>query len=474
MNIFQTLKEKGYETIPSDFYDKISEWKSWYDGDVKNFHNFKIFNGQNTIQCHRYTMGMAKKVCEDWANLLMNEKVKITLEGTAEQEFFDSVCKNNNFEVRINEMQEFKVAFGTTAYIVSVENVAVNSEGVISGIDGSKISIDYVTAANIFPISWRNREVTECAFVSEHFINGQIYAYIQIHRLDSSKNYVIENSLYESKNENLNEVSLASVEQFKNVAPVIHTHSPHRMFTVDRLNISNNIDLSSPMGISVYANAIDPLKGVDIAYDSYINEFVLGKKKIMIQPGATRDIDGKPYFDPNAVEYFVLPEDIKDGNVVTPIDMSLRTEEHNKGMQDMLNVLSSKCGFGENHYRYENGGVSTATEIISENSSMFRTIKKHEIILESVLIELCRIVLRLGNSVFGLGLDENIEISIDFDDSIIEDKQVEFNRTMQLLNAGLIPAEEARSILMNEDIETARAALPKMTDMVTEEENEIE
>ena len=62
------------------------------------------------------------------------------------------------------------------------------------------------------------------------------------------------------------------------------------------------------------------------------------------------------------------------------IDMNLRTEEHSKGIQDMLNALSSKCGFGENHYKYERGSIATATQIVSENSTLFRTLKKHEII----------------------------------------------------------------------------------------------
>ena len=111
MNIFEKLKERGFDTVPESFYTTIGVWKSWYEGEVKDFHRYKVFNGQNHVQCRRYTMGMAKKVCEDWANLLMNEKVKITLEGTKEQDFFDSVCADNNFAVKISEMQELKAEF---------------------------------------------------------------------------------------------------------------------------------------------------------------------------------------------------------------------------------------------------------------------------------------------------------------------------------------------------------------------------
>jgi A118 family predicted phage portal protein len=134
----------------------------------------------------------------------------------------------------------------------------------------------------------------------------------------------------------------------------------------------------------------------------------------------------------------------------------------------MLNALSSKCGFGNNHYKFDNGSIATATQVVSEHSDMFETLKKHEKVLEAVLIELCRILLRCGNLYMGLGLDEDVEISVDFDDSIIEDKQAEFSRDMQLLSAGIMNAYEIRMKYMNEDEATARAALPQMDDLVSE------
>lgn len=465
------LKSMGYSTVPASFYGDIAVWKSWYDGNVRSFHKYQVYNGLSHVDCKRYTMGMAKKVAEDWANLLLNEKVKITLEGAAEQAFFDGVCKENNFAVKSNEMQELKSALGTVAYVVRASSVDVDRDtGKISGKDGAALKIDYVTAPNIFPLSWENGIVRECAFSSTVMYGGKEYTYLQIHRKGEDGNYIIENRLYQ----NSTEAELSTVKSMANVPPVVHTNSPMPQFVIDRLNIANNVDNTLPMGIPAFANAIDQLKGVDVAYDSYVNEFVLGKKRVMVKPGAVKDLDGNPVFDPNELYYYVLPEDTADGNVIQPIDMTLRTAEHNAGLQDMLNALSSRCGFGENHYRFDSGSVATATQVISENSTMFRTIKKHEIVLEQVLTELCRIILRLGNSVMGMGLNEDVEISVDFDDSIIEDKQTDFARDMQMLNAGIMNAWEFRARWMNEDEATAKAALPSMEDMTDEEQEEVE
>lgn len=473
MTIIEKLKEKGYNTVPSDFYSMIGVWKSWYDGDVKNFHDYKVFNGQKTVQCHRYTLGMAKKVAEDWANLLMNEKVQITLEGKKEQEFVDGIFKDNNFRVKANESQEMKAGLGTAGYVARVIDVDVR-EDTGSVIGGGKIKLDYPTAQNVYPLSWENGIVTECAFTSSVTAGKDKYLYLQIHHKDESGKYVIENYIYSDREGNLSEANLADVKGFERVPPVFYTDSDKPWFVIDRLNIANNVDNTLPMGIPAFANAIDQLKGVDIAYDSYVNEFVLGKKRIMVKPGATKDLDGEPVFDPNELTYYVLPEDTTDGNIIHEVDMTLRTEAHNAGLQDMLNALSSRCGFGENHYKFDNGSVATATQVVSENSSMFRTIKKHEIILESVLIDLCRIILHIGNSIMNAGLDEDVEISIDFDDSIIEDKATEFSRDMQMMNAGVLNDWEFRMKWRNEDEATAKAALPKMEDIATEKQEEVE
>ena len=72
------------------------------------------------------------------------------------------------------------------------------------------------------------------------------------------------------------------------------------------------------------------------------------------------------------------------------------------------------------------------------------------------------------------GLNEDVEISVDFDDSIIEDVQSEFTRDLQMLNAGIMNDWEFRAKYMNEDEATAKAALPKMQDMTDEQQDEVE
>lgn len=467
-NIFGKLRELGFKTCPEDFYGYVDLWKSWYDGDVEKFHHYKVYNGQKKIKCDRYGLGMAKKVCEDWANLLLTEKVKVTLEGEAEQEFFDKVCKDNSFEVKASELEELTFYGGTTAIIVRAVDVPVNEQtGEVTGT--GRLLLDYAYMPNIYPLSWENGRIIECAFATRKVDGEDEYMYVQIHRLTEQKTYDIENYLFRDNEGVLSQVPLDTIADLADVVETVHTKEKDRLFVINRPNIVNNIDPSLPLGISVYANAIPQLKGCDIAYDTYVNEMITGKKRVVVKAEALQNTEGEPTFDPDDVVFYALPEDSSAGSEATliqPLDMSLRTPQLNAAIQDMLNMLSARCGFGENHYKFNNGGVATATQIVSENSTLFRTIKKHEIVLEGMLKELARTILRMGNLYCGESLNPDVECTVDFDDSIIEDKQSEFMRDMQLLSAGILNPYEVRMKYMNESEETAKAALPQMTQLM--------
>ena len=423
------LAELGFENSGDIGGEQLTMWRSWYEGEVPHFHRYRVYNGQKRILCRRASLGMAKRVCEEWANLLMNERVRIVAGGEREQRFLDRVLEENRFLLMANRLQERKAALGTAAYIPRVS-------------DG-RIRIDGLDAEGIFPLSWENGETVNCAFAAGMRGRGRDLVYLQVHHRTAG-GYDIENLLFRTEGERLELLPLTAEPAFAGVPETVHTRRSERSFVLDRMNIVNNLDPSSPLGISVYANALDQLRGVDVAYDSYVNEFILGKKRIMLKPEATRDFDGAPLFDADELAFYILPEDSGNGSIIREIDMSLRTAEHHEGIQDMLNLLGIKCGFGEQHYRFDRGGITTATQVISENSSLYRSVRRHEILLEAALKELVGILLRLGNDYLGAEVNEQTEIRIDFDDSIIEDRSRDFERDCRMLELGVLGKEEFR------------------------------
>ena len=94
--------------------------------------------------------------------------------------------------------------------------------------------------------------------------------------------YVKYNELYKSKDKNSLGKEIDFEKKFPNVEnPVEYeTDTPH--FQILRPNIANNIDIQTPMGLSIFANSIDRFKAIDIKYDSFTNEYTSGKKSILV------------------------------------------------------------------------------------------------------------------------------------------------------------------------------------------------
>lgn len=445
VSIREYLTRQGYNTVSDETTSHIPEWEDWYTGYVKEFHRYNVYNGIRYIGKNKYSMGMAKTISEDWANLLLNEKVKIYT-GTEFDKQLDRVFAYNNFRVKGNQLIELAFAFGTGAFVEYLDSAG-------------EVVIDFIRASMIYPLSWDNGYVNECAFGSLRERDGKQQYYIQIHKLNEHGLYVIENHIVDAD-------SGKEIDLDADMIPLVETGSAVPLFQIVTPNMVNNISIDSPLGISIYANAIPQLKGCDTVYDSYINEFILGKKRItvplsmskikMSETGAAQ-----PIFDPNDTAFYALPED-KDGhNTLKEIDLHIRAQEHELGINKTLDLLSFKCGLGTGRYKFENGTAKTATEVISEKSDLFQSLKKHEIMLESALKGLVNAVAYL------LGVKIS-DITIDFDDSIIEDKTSERKQDMQDISIGAMQLWEYRMKYYGEDEKTAKEMVTNSNDEVME------
>ena len=139
----------------------ITQWKSWYQGNVKSFHNYFIYNGNRKIKQKRFTMNMAKEISEDWSDILWSERCEISLKDEKSQETFNDIANTLDLTSVINQTIEKSGALGTEATVLSVYDIIENEDGMTLDTTNAKIRVDVVDVDNIYPISWNNKEITE-------------------------------------------------------------------------------------------------------------------------------------------------------------------------------------------------------------------------------------------------------------------------------------------------------------------------
>lgn len=452
----------------SNYYTNIGEWLEWYRGNVKSFHSIKVSNGLTTPTREIYALKMAKRVCEDWASSMLNENVNIVVNSNNKKSSIfvqgskgnSGVLGSNNFDVLLSQTIEQMFALGTSALIIDLDNIAVDEQGNV--VDGSKatIKLKSVNATRIIPISWSNGVVTEASFVSELVHSGKTYYVVSSH-IKEDDGYVIYNDLIDT---NYKTASLNI-----NLLPVLRTKSLKPLFYIMKTNIANNIDLDSPMGLSIYANAIDTLKGCDVAYDCCLREVITGQRIVMMNKCLlTTDDSGRP----------IAPQDVKQtymqffgddaqsdvSEFIKEFHPTLNTDALDKELQNQLNMLSSKVGLGSNYYRFDSSsGVVTATEYVGERNDFMRNAVKISKSIKIVLKDLVLGILFVGKNILGANVDDNAKIDITLSDGVVEDDTKEREQDRQDVRDGIMTKAEYRAKWYGETIEEAKAVIDSIS-----------
>ena len=436
----------------------IEQWKSWYIGDVKDFHNYEIYNGQQNVKAKRFTLNMAKEISEDWADILWSEKCEISLKDTSSQEQFDELVDSLDLYTTITQAIEKSGALGTEVAVVSAYDIIKNEDGMTLDVSNAKTRVNLVDVDWIFPLTWDNTGITECAFGSVKYIGGQKYIVLSVHKLNDIGNYVIYNHLFSETNGNLTEV--LGQEGTENE---FDTKSNIKWFAPFKPLLTNNLFSDSPFGIPHYANAIDVMKAVDIDFDAFKNEVKDGVRRTFVRADMLNYDNGeqKLTFDPNETNIYVLPKGATKDDLIQSDTDNLRVNEQIEALNTSLNILGNKVGFGENHYHFDGTNLSTATAVISSNSKMARRMKKLQIGYESAIYDLVKAICYVSSTfgVYNLNTDDMV---IQFDDSIIEDVESESIRALREYNAGLISAVEYRMRIFGESKEIAEKAISEI------------
>lgn len=228
------------------------------------------------------------------------------------------------------------------------------------------------------PLSWDYEGVRECSFVTRCFLHGEAIDQMQMHVLGRAGTYEICTICFDREGR---EIEVPGTE------PRVDTSSPYPTFGLVHPAIPNTRVDFSPYGQSVFADAVDAVQSVDLAYDALINEIDAGKMRVFLSDvmfDQERTKDGRRIPIPFGKGDCTVFRKVMS----TKFAPALRTEAQGKAFRLALQVLGDLVGLGTN---YDNVGyVKTATEVSSDNSALMRNIRKNENALQGALADIAR------------------------------------------------------------------------------------
>lgn len=446
-------KENGWSINPA-YYAYINEWREWWEGYRKTFHKYEVRNADGSPRMRTlYSMRMPKKICEDWASLLLNEKTGIVVSDDATQAWLmgenqiSGILGALNFWPRANGLVELAFRSGTGAFVLNFDGLKIRN-GRVQPSPDARPYLEYLPAECIIPITFRHGEVIDAAFVSEITTGGNPCIYLQLHRLTET-GYEITNAYFRGTGGAAEAATYTKVGLPDGMAEEIETGSMVPWFALLRPNVIKNKTGGSGLGMAVFAEAIDQCMAVDRAFNNLVKDIELGGKKVFYSRELVRDefdvATGKNIHitpdDAMQQLFYQLGDgaDADEKNPITEFNPSLRVAENVDAVQNALNYLSFKCGLGTHHYQFDGASITTATQYSGDRQDMRQNVAKHAINVERALQQIMCAILWAGKNVMGAAIDQDAEITISFDDGFFTDNETTRALMAQDVRDGIIP-----------------------------------
>jgi A118 family predicted phage portal protein len=440
------LAKLGYDPeVPMS--SKLAEWWGWYMA-VNDWYGSETYSpdGRTTYRVERLSIKPARMVCQEYASLIMNERTMVATSEPGATALVDEWLAASRFMATAPRLVERSFALGTGAWALRVG-------GVVKGqalSPAARIVPQRFDARQIVPLTYDEDDCTECAFVSTVAVRGRKLDQLQVHRLSERGTYLIELALFDERGRSV---------EVDGVAPLLDTRSAAPTFALVRPGLENPYWDYGPFGVSVFDDAIGAVKLTDAAVDNMYRDIWLGQKMLFLDERMLgKDASGNIVVPREADQQLFRRTEADDGAMIEEYNPDLRVESNRLALRTALEVLGARCGMGNDYFSLEGvSGVRTATEVNAEQSDLFRNVHKHENELGPAIARIVTGVLAMMASVKGVTVPDPGEITVTFDDSIIDDTATRRKRDLEDIAAGLMMPWEYRVKWYGEDETTARA-----------------
>lgn len=376
------------------------------------------------------SLELGSSIANEFARLTTLE-MKSDITGSARADFLNE--QYNKVKEKLNENLEVGNAVGGLVFKPYVKD--------------NKIYVDLVKGSCFYPTDFDNSgNITGGIFVSQLTKGDNIYTRLEYHKfyekaVESDINYIIKNVAYRSSDNSIlgTKIELNKVQEWENIqeeTAIRYVEKP--LFSYYKPPVANNIDPESPVGVSVYARAVNLIKEADRQFGRIVWEYEASEKAVYVDEQATKPSpNNKKSFMINKLKNR-LYKTLNTNNEEFFKDYSpdIRDESLWRGLNKTLQRIEFNVGLAYGTLSEPNTVDKTATEIKSSKQRSYATVSKMQENLQKALENLIY-AMDVLTTLYNLAPQGNYEVSFNWDDSLIVDTEKEQMLQMQEVNQGL-------------------------------------
>lgn len=257
--------------------------------------------------------------------------------------------------------------------------------------------------------------------------NGYYYTRLEYHRYENKDEngpvYVVTNKAFRN-HMNVNgsfslgrPVSLSSVSAWAHIQEEVRISNLEKpLFAFYRVPGSNTIDKTSPLGLSVFENAMTELEDIDIAIARKGLEIKDSKHITFVGQALIKTAEKKSIKLPRFVKGVGVGLSDNETKSIHEHVPTLLTEQRIKDINFNLSMAGVKCGFSEGVFVLDGQtGMITATQVESDDRDTIQTIKNDRDALKTAVEQAIKAADAIA-TLYGTAPEGDYETAFNFGD----------------------------------------------------------
>ena len=329
------------------------------------------------------------------------------------------------------------------------------------------LKINLIPANRFYPVSFdSDGNIISAVFVDTQNIGEYYYTRLEYHTFKDNA-YTVENKVYKSLNSAYlgTSCSLLEVDDWATLTE-LHTitNVDKPLFAYFKIPLSNNIDDTSPLGVSVYAQAVKLIKQAEEMWERIQWEYQSKETAIDVSIDLFRLEKGKPVLPKGKQRLYRTYQSNPDGDFFfKEFSPEIRDSSLFNGFNKILQRIEFSVGLAYGTLSEPSEIEKTATEILTSKQRSYVFVSEIQQSLEKALEDLIY-ALNVYSNVEKSPLG-NLKLTCTFGDSVLEDTEKEFQRRLQMVSAGLLTKEKFIAWYFGCDEKEAINYIPQSSDL---------
>lgn len=335
---------------------------------LKRWHNTSTgrptwLNAEDDIKA---SVNMAKHIADTRAKLATLD-IGVTVSGSQRADYLNDIAQELVKQLPVKVAEADKMGGMVFKWNGETWDFILPGEFGITSVDG-------------------NGNITGIIFATFKVKRGYQYTRLEYHRFEGKDEngsvYIVTNKAFRnyinSGNTSLGKpVALSSIEEWSHIQDEVRISNLERpLFAFYRVPGTNTIDSTSPLGLSVFENAMVELEDIDVGIARKGSEIKDSKHITFVGQALIKSAEKKNIKLPRFIKG--VGAGLTDGEVKAIHEHvpTLLTDQRIKDINFNLSMAGVKCGFSEGVFVLDGQtGMITATQVEADDRDTIQTIK---------------------------------------------------------------------------------------------------